>query len=89
MVLYAGFWGYPPIPRSSVYRHAGPLGGETMSDQSHLLTPGAREQGFRLEEEGDHILILSRDGQELARFSQTGVKIAAIAKIIAQDVSKN
>ena len=60
-----------------------------MSDQSHILSPKARAQGFRLKEEGDHILILFREGKELCRFSQTGVTMVTIAKIITRDVSKN
>lgn len=60
-----------------------------MSDQSHLLSPEYREQGFRLKEEDNHDLVLFLNGKEMARFSKTGITVAAIAKIITQDVSQN
>lgn len=69
-------------------------GGETMSSMDSslnclLLLPEYRAQGFSVEEEGDHILILRCRGKEIARFSQTGATISNIVKIIAQEVSQN
>jgi hypothetical protein len=69
-------------------------GGETMSSMDSslsrlLLLPEYRKQGYSVEEEGDDILILRCKGKELARFSQKGVTIANIVKIITQEVSQN
>ena len=60
-----------------------------MSDLTYFLSQKAKEQGFKLEEQENHELVLSLNGKEMARFSRTKITMAAIVKIIAQDVSKN
>lgn len=47
-----------------------------------ILSPEAVEQGFSTRENGDHILELLKDGQVIAKFSQTGVQIENILKEI-------
>jgi hypothetical protein len=57
-----------------------------------LLSPEYRGQGYsieELEEANGHVLILRCQGKEIARVSRTGVTIANIVKIIAQEVSQN
>ena len=51
-----------------------------MSTNYNLITKEWREQGVDLREEGDHILELRKDGQVIARFSQTGVEISNVLK---------
>ena len=41
-----------------------------------------REQGVDVRENGDHILEIWKDGQRVASFSQTGVKIDNVLKEI-------
>ena len=60
-----------------------------MLDLNHLLSPEYREQGITLEEQENHDLELLLNGKEMARFSKTKITVAAMVKIIAQDVSKN
>jgi len=50
-----------------------------MSNQE-LITKGWREQGLSLRHEGNETLALVKDGQVIARFSQSGVTIENILK---------
>jgi len=43
--------------------------------ESKIITPEWARQGLSVHEDGDHILELRKDGQVIARFSQTGVDI--------------
>jgi len=60
-----------------------------MFDFSQLLSPEYREQGFNLEKQENNDLVLLLNGKEMARFSKTKITVAAMVKIIAQDVSRN
>jgi hypothetical protein len=64
-----------------------------MSELSRLLlSPEYRREGYSIEEIqefGEHLLILRHKGKEIVRISQSGIAIATIAKIIAQEVSQN
>jgi hypothetical protein len=60
-----------------------------MFNLNHLLLPEYREQGFSLEEQENHDLILYLNGKEMVHFSKTKITAATIVKIIAQDVNKN
>jgi hypothetical protein len=60
-----------------------------MLNLNDLLAPEYREQGFKLEEQENHDIVLLLNGREMARFSKTKITAAAMVKIIAQDVSKN
>ena len=46
-----------------------------------ILSPEARREGFSVTED-DHTLMLRKDGQVIARFSATGVKVDNILKEI-------
>jgi hypothetical protein len=48
--------------------------------QTNLITEVWRGQGYELREDGDHVLELRKDGQVLARFSQTGVEVENILR---------
>jgi hypothetical protein len=50
--------------------------------KSNYITEEQRRQGIDVREEGDHILELLKDGQVVARFSQTGVEICNVLKEI-------
>jgi len=47
------------------------------------ITEEWEKQGVKVKEEGDHILRLIKDGQTVAVFNQTGVKIDNLLKEVA------
>lgn len=49
-------------------------------EYGHYITESWRGLGYEVREDGDHILELRKDGQVLARFSQTGVTIQNVVK---------
>jgi hypothetical protein len=51
-------------------------------NKSNYITKGWREQGIDVRHEGNEVLALLKDGQVIARFSQTGVEIDNILKEI-------
>ena len=51
-----------------------------MSSNRDLITKEWRQQGVSLREPDDHVVELVKDGQVVARFSQTGVTIDNILK---------
>lgn len=60
-----------------------------MLDITDIVIPQYKEQGFTLEEEGDHILILRHHDKEIGRFSVPGVRIAEIVETIEGEATKS
>ena len=54
-----------------------------------ILSPEATEQGFSVRAPDDHILELVKDGDVVARFSQTGVTIDNILKEVMAGKYRN
>ena len=52
--------------------------------KDNYITEEWRQQGLRLQEEGDHILELRHQGKVIARFSQTGATVENILKVAQQ-----
>ena len=47
-------------------------------NETYYITPEWRLQGFTVREDQDHIVELRKDGEVVARFSQTGVTVENI-----------
>ena len=54
-----------------------------MNKLNDIILPEYRQQGFHLRESDDHILELYKDGRLIATFSQTGITLGDIRKVIA------
>ena len=48
---------------------------------NNLITKEFRKQGVSLREPDDHVLEIVKDGQVLARFSQSGATVENILKV--------
>jgi len=49
-----------------------------------LITDEWRRQGVEIVEDGDHVIELRKDGQVIARFSQTGVTLEELQAVLEE-----
>ena len=62
---------------------ARPIPERSKVNEFKYITEEWEKQGVKVKEEGDHILRLIKDGQTIAVFNQTGVKIDNLLKEVA------